>query len=172
MSRGEHNLIEYLDDLYSYAVLLTSDRTQAELLVQEAYIDTIEAQSRSNGNAKKYLFAHLRRAWSNWLRKNRGKLVGTYLQEVDGSCAEEQIIHLNETQPIIHLHESQRSRASANRCREVMEQLGIDLREVIFLREYEEFTYQEIAEILKCPADTIASRLARARSMLAILIQY
>ena len=161
MSSGETNLIEYLDDLYAYAIVLTSDRTQAELLVQEAYIKTIEVQSRSKANARQCLFAQLRAAWSNCDGKNHGKLVGPNLQEVNGSCAEEQTIHPREIQ---------RCKASANRFREAIEQLGVDLHEVIFLREYQEFTYREIAEILKCPTDSIAASLARARSMLAISI--
>ncbi len=41
-----------------------------------------------------------------------------------------------------------------------------EFRQVIILREFEEFSYKEIAEILNCPAGTVMSRLGRARSKL------
>jgi RNA polymerase sigma-70 factor (ECF subfamily) len=44
-----------------------------------------------------------------------------------------------------------------------------ELREMILLREFEELTYQEIANLLGCPIGTVMSRLARARSKLRTL---
>lgn len=39
-------------------------------------------------------------------------------------------------------------------------------REVVMLRFGEGFSYQQIATILECPAGTVMSRLARARTLL------
>jgi RNA polymerase sigma-70 factor (ECF subfamily) len=38
--------------------------------------------------------------------------------------------------------------------------------EIILLREFEELSYQEIADVLGCPAGTVMSRLGRARAKL------
>ena len=38
-----------------------------------------------------------------------------------------------------------------------------DHREVLMLREYEQLSYQEIAELLRIPVNTVRSRLFRAR---------
>ena len=54
--------------------------------------------------------------------------------------------------------------------REAIQQLPVDFREVILLREFEELSYQEIATILDCPAGTVMSRLARARAKLRTLL--
>ena len=45
--------------------------------------------------------------------------------------------------------------------RYAIEQLPVEFREVILLREYEELSYEEIAAMLQCPVGTVMSRLAR-----------
>jgi predicted DNA-binding protein (UPF0251 family) len=54
--------------------------------------------------------------------------------------------------------------------RHAIEQLPLEFREVILLREYEELSYENIAAMLECPAGTVMSRLARARSKLRDLL--
>lgn len=54
--------------------------------------------------------------------------------------------------------------------REAILLLPLEFREIILLREYEELSYQEIAKLLDCPAGTVMSRLARARSRLRALL--
>ena len=51
-----------------------------------------------------------------------------------------------------------------------IQQLPIEFREIIILREYEELSYSEIAKVLQCPMGTVMSRLARARSRLGSLL--
>ena len=62
------------------------------------------------------------------------------------------------------------SRMEHEQVREAIQQLPLDFREVILLREFEELSYQEIATILDCPAGTVMSRLARARAKLRTLL--
>jgi RNA polymerase sigma-70 factor, ECF subfamily len=47
--------------------------------------------------------------------------------------------------------------------RRALDALDADYREVVMLREYEGLTYQEIAELLHLPINTVRSRLFRAR---------
>ena len=54
--------------------------------------------------------------------------------------------------------------------RAAIEQLPLEFREIIILREYEELSYQEIAAVLDCPPGTVMSRLARARFKLRELL--
>jgi len=50
--------------------------------------------------------------------------------------------------------------------RAAIQELPVQFREIIVLREYKELSYQEIASVLNCPVGTVMSRLARARKTL------
>jgi RNA polymerase sigma-70 factor (ECF subfamily) len=50
--------------------------------------------------------------------------------------------------------------------RRAIEQLDSDHRDVLLLREYEQLSYEEIAQLLGLPLNTVRSRLFRARSAL------
>jgi RNA polymerase sigma-70 factor (ECF subfamily) len=54
--------------------------------------------------------------------------------------------------------------------RRALRSLPEEFREVIVLREFEELSYKEIAEVVKIPVGTVMSRLARARSRLKQII--
>jgi RNA polymerase sigma-70 factor (ECF subfamily) len=62
------------------------------------------------------------------------------------------------------------SRVEREQVREAIQQLPVEFREIILLREYEELSYQEIAVVLRCPPGTVMSRLGRARSRLRVLL--
>lgn len=50
--------------------------------------------------------------------------------------------------------------------RQVVDNLEQEFRDVVVLRELEEFSYEEIAEILDIPIGTVRSRLHRARMVM------
>ena len=55
--------------------------------------------------------------------------------------------------------------------RDALERLDADHREVLMLREYEQLSYEEIAELLQIPVNTVRSRLFRARGELKALLE-
>ena len=59
--------IEHIDGLYSYALVLTRNRSEAEDLVQETYVRAIGAMGRlrTGSNVKSWLFTILRNIWFN-----------------------------------------------------------------------------------------------------------
>jgi len=54
-----------------------------------------------------------------------------------------------------------------NRLRQAIEAMPEPFREAIVLRELEDLSYAEIAEVTGVPIGTVMSRLSRGRSMLA-----
>jgi RNA polymerase sigma-70 factor (ECF subfamily) len=61
-------------------------------------------------------------------------------------------------------------RADGARLKSALEELPADFREVVVLRELEELSYREIAEVAGIPVGTVMSRLARARRRLQAVL--
>jgi RNA polymerase sigma-70 factor (ECF subfamily) len=118
---------------------------------------------RENSKLKSWLFTILRNVWLNQLRQRRAAPTLVEL-DVDQSIAD--IAVETSEDPLA----SYVSKVERERVRRAIQQLPTHFREVILLREYEELTYEEIAGVLNCPAGTVMSRLARARSRLRELL--
>ena len=54
--------------------------------------------------------------------------------------------------------------------RQALEELPVEFREVLVLRELEEMSYREIASITDLPLGTVMSRLARGRKRLQLAL--
>ena len=156
---------EHLDALYSYAMVLSRNPTEAEDLVQETCARAIRATGslREDSNVKSWLFTILRNIWLNQLRQQRTAPKFAEL-DVDESIADVAIDTAED--PLT----SYMNKVERERVRQTIQQLPAHFREVILLREYEELSYEEIASLLNCPAGTVMSRLARARSRLRELL--
>jgi RNA polymerase sigma-70 factor (ECF subfamily) len=151
--------------LYSYALVLTRNHAAAEDLVQETYVRAIPAMGRlrADSNTKGWLFTILRNIWLNQLRKWRN---GPQMIEMDaGDGVANSIIETSKDS-----HDLYVSKMEAERVRTAIQELPIDFREIILLREYEDLSYQEIANVLDCPVGTVMSRLGRARAKLRVLL--
>jgi RNA polymerase sigma-70 factor (ECF subfamily) len=159
------DLSEYVDGLYSYALVLSRDRTEAEDLVQETCLRAIRAMGRlrPDSNAKSWLFTILRNIWFNQLRQWRTAPEVVEL-DLDGDGANRAADTRKDP------HATYVSNTEQEQVRTAIQQLPVEFREIIILREYEDLSYQEIAAVLECPLGTVMSRLARARYKLRDLL--
>jgi RNA polymerase sigma-70 factor (ECF subfamily) len=153
--------IEHVDGLYRYALVLTCNYAEAEDLVQETYVRAMQAVSRlrPGSNIKGWLFTILRNVWLNQLRKRRS---GPQFVDVD--------VAAELAAPTKNLHDLYVSRLEKEQVQAALQKIPLEFREIILLGEYEEFSYQEIAIVLDCPAGTVMSRLGRARTKLKTLL--
>ena len=158
--------VEHIDGLYSYALVLSRNRSEAEDLVQETYVRALGAMGRlrPESNVKSWLFTILRNIWLNQLRQRRTAPQRVEM-DVEGISVGIGTKTLDDDPYTLYVSTLER-----NRVREAIQQLPAESREIILLREYEELSYQEIATILDCPAGTVMSRLARARAKLRALL--
>ena len=154
-------LLGHTDALFRYAMALCRNIATAEDLVQETYLRALSAKNplRPDSNYKSWLFTILRNIWLNELRRGRWT-PQTLDTEVDGVASS--IPASTDGDP----HFQYVSKLKVEQVRDAIQQLPQEFREIIILREYDELSYQEIAEVLGCPAGTVMSRLARARSRL------
>src|SRR6202051_1082928 len=157
--------IEYLDGLYSYAMVLSRNHAEAEDLVQETYIRAMQAMRRlrADSNIKSWLFTILKNIWFNQLRKRRN---GPQMIEIDVGAG----VANNIVEPSKDSYDLYVSKLEAERVRAAIHELPVEFREIILLREYEDLSYREIASVLGCPVGTVMSRLGRARGKLRELL--
>ena len=164
--RADARGIEYLDGLYSYAMVLSRNHAEAEDLVQETYVRAIQAMGRlrTGSNVKSWLFTILRNIWFNQLRKRRN---GPQMIEIE--AAEDGIAN-SIAEPSKNSHDLYVSKIEAEQVRMAVQKLPVEFREIIVLREYEDLSYLEIASVLDCPVGTVMSRLGRARARLRAML--
>jgi RNA polymerase sigma factor (sigma-70 family) len=157
----EKLFLQHLDAAYNLARLLTRNADDAEDVVQESYLRAWRSFSGFRGGASRpWLLTIVRNTSFTWLRDNRSRTDHAEYHEglhVSGGATPEAESLGNE-----------RARA-VKRC---VEELPADFREAIVLREMEELSYQEIAEITGVPRGTVMSRLSRARARLAQCLSY
>jgi RNA polymerase sigma-70 factor (ECF subfamily) len=152
------DVIDHIDRLFSYALVLTRNNNEAVNLVQETYDHVFEAMKwlGINSNAKSWMFTTLRNIWLSNLRRG---LLGSDTLSIDQENS-------NVIETSKNLHAANVNCIECLKVREAIQQLPLDFREVILLHEYAELSFQEIAKILNCPVDTVMSRLTGARSKL------
>jgi len=155
----------YIDGLFGYAMVLTRNPTEAADLVQETYVRALQARasSRPRSNVKSWLFTILRNIWLNQLRHER---TAPEIVELEAHQDIAEVAIETSKDP----HAQYVSKMEQDIVRNAIQQLPAEFREIIILREYEELSYQEIAAMLDCPAGTVMSRLARARSKLRLML--
>lgn len=156
---------EYLNGLYGYAMVLSRNGIEAEDLVQETCLRALRAIDglREQGSVKSWLFTILRNIWLNQVRQRQACPELIELDADDDNA--------NEPSDGTHdPHADYVSQTEREQVRAAIQQLPVEFREIIILREYEELSYQEIAALLDCPVGTVMSRLARARSRLRELL--
>jgi RNA polymerase sigma-70 factor (ECF subfamily) len=155
--------IEEIDGLYGYAMMLARNHAEAEDLVQETYFRAMQSMHRlrPDSNLKGWLFTILRNIWRNQLRRNGPQMVA--IEAEDG-------VSDRVAEPSKNPHDLYTSKMEVEQVRAAIKKLPTEFREVIFLREYEELSYREIAHVLGCPIGTVMSRLGRARAKLRVIL--
>jgi RNA polymerase sigma-70 factor (ECF subfamily) len=156
--------LEFLDSLYGAALRLTRNADRAQDLVQDTYLKAIRARrSFAEGtNLKAWLFTILQNTWRNRQRDGARSRV-EFDSEVVARSVEEAASPRarSETPESLLLRDTLNADLQA-----ALDGLGDAFREVVWLRDVDELTYQEIADVLDIPIGTVMSRLSRGRQQL------
>jgi RNA polymerase sigma-70 factor (ECF subfamily) len=157
----ERAILPHLDAAYSLARFLLRNDQDAEDVVQDASLRAFRFFDSFRGqNSRAWFLRIVRNTAFTALKRARG-------HEEDVLFDEE--LHTPENPDpgvasrLDQVHDRETVRAA-------IDQLPPEFREVITLRELEECSYKEIADIAAVPVGTVMSRLARARAQLAEIL--
>ncbi len=163
MRRFQQTIIPHLDAAYNFARFLSRDADAAQDIVQEAYLRAYRGFGGfRDGDARAWTFTIVRNCYHAWLqegrRKSRYEQPMTDERDSDEGLSSPDPASEEDTPEAAFVRKSE-----AQRVREVINRLPDAMREVLVLRELEDLSYKEIAEIIDAPIGTVMSRLARAR---------
>jgi RNA polymerase sigma factor (sigma-70 family) len=154
--------LPHLDDVYTLARYLLREPADAEDAVQECYLRALKHFDSYRGPAMKpWLLAILRNVCRAEFARRAGSPTGTIDDVADDA---EQTPLWREAQETPETQVLRRQGATA--IRRMVARLEEPFRETLVLREIQNLSYREIADIVKAPVGTVMSRLARARAML------
>lgn len=159
--RFEQCVLPHLDAAYNLARWLTHNDQDAEDVVQESYLRAFKFfDGFHNTDSRPWLLAIVRNTYYTLLQQQRmHDVVTPFDEEVHSLDIENQ----NPEELLIQSINSQLLKDAIN-------ELPVEFREVIVLRELEDLSYKEIAEIAGIPLGTVMSRLARARKKLQLYL--
>ncbi|HUR34106.1 MAG TPA: sigma-70 family RNA polymerase sigma factor [Vicinamibacterales bacterium] len=164
-SAFEADALEFVDSLYRTALRLTRVPSDAEDLVQETYLKAFRAADRfePGTNLRAWLFTILHNTARNRAR-DRSRDTVTVDSEVVDQAAETP--RFAATGPVDDPETLLIRNTLAPELQAAVDELPAAFREAVWLRDVEEFSYAEIAEMLHIPVGTVMSRISRGRRML------
>ncbi|MCW3055811.1 MAG: polymerase subunit sigma [Chthonomonadales bacterium] len=155
--RFERIVLPHVKAAYNLAWWLLRNEQDAEDVVQEACLRAYKHLDRFRGeDARAWLLTIVRNEGYDWLDRNRRRertvsLDQTSIDIPSETDNPEVLVMRNIDMGLLH---------------EGLENLPVEFREVLVLRELEELSYREIAAIVEIPLGTVMSRLARGRKRL------
>jgi RNA polymerase sigma-70 factor (ECF subfamily) len=159
VGRFEQVILPHLDAAYNLSRWLTRSDNDAEDVTQEACLRALRFFGTFQGeNGRAWLLAIVRNTCNTWLGRNRPHEL-TLAQPFD------ETFHSgggDERNPdVLAMRHADRELVH-----QAIEELPLEYREAIVLRELEGLSYKEIAQVSEVPVGTVMSRLARARKQL------
>lgn len=160
-------VLPHLDAAYNLARWLTRDATAAEDVVQEAVLRALTYFASFKGvNPRAWLLQIVR----NTAYASKGLDRGVQLVPIGEPGEDENAgAAVSADQLVSPADDPETALLKARGLRqahELIAALPVELREPLVLRELEELSYKEIADITRTPIGTVMSRLFRARRML------
>jgi RNA polymerase sigma-70 factor (ECF subfamily) len=163
-SQFNTEMAPHMNVMYNYALYLTSDREEANDLLQETFLKAFRFIDKfeSGTNAKAWLYRIMRNTYINdYRRTKRIPDMVEYNEQLSAYQMlprDDQQRDIGAQKPVEEIFDDAIATAIAA--------LPEKFKSVIVLRDVQELPYEEIAEALEIPIGTVRSRLHRARGIL------
>jgi RNA polymerase sigma-70 factor (ECF subfamily) len=155
--------LQFLEPLFATAMRLTRNRADAEDLVQDTFVKAFRfsGQFKRGTNLRAWLYTILHNTWRNRRRDASRDAVEIDSEQVELAADAPVSGEPVDTPERILM----RSTLDAD-LQAALDDLPEAFRQAVWLRDVEEFTYAEIAEMLSVPIGTVMSRISRGRRLL------
>ncbi len=158
--RFEALVLPHLNAAHNLARWLVRSDQDAQDVVQEAFLRAFRFLDSLHGESgRAWLLAIVRNTAMSWLERGHASIS---TREYDEDKHGEVQMEGPET---LLARKDERGRVNA-----ALRRLPVEFREVLVLREMEDLSYREIADIAAIPMGTVMSRLSRARKEFAELL--
>jgi RNA polymerase sigma factor (sigma-70 family) len=160
-ARFDAQVLPHLDAAYRFARWLARSPADADDLLQEAMLRAFRGfDNLRGGDVKAWLFAIVRNCHFTALRQRQRRSQVPLPEEHDSADGPALIASSPDPEEVTIRTDEARN------LDELMQLLPGEFREVLVLRELQDLSYREIAEVTGVPIGTVMSRLARARRAL------
>jgi len=153
--------------IYSLASRFLSNREDAEDATQEIFLKVYTKSHTFNGNSsfKTWLYSVALNSINDHRRKTRRKHTLIDEKIIDDEKANN-VDYGNPHDPYETVHKNQ----FINLLKTSMSKLPEKQRTVLMLKEYNDLTFEEIADVLRCPVSTVKSRLYKGLENLKLFL--
>jgi len=166
--RFEQLVREHRDLVHNLGYRLLGDAAAAEDLTQEVFLRVYKGLKRFRGDSshKTWIYRITLNTASNlrksWARRARRRHVPLHEPAAEGALAPEESLATESADPERIAASSQIGR----RVQDALDEMPVEFREAVVLRDVEGLSYLEIAEVLQVSIGTVKSRIARGRALL------
>jgi RNA polymerase sigma-70 factor (ECF subfamily) len=159
-------ILPHLDAAYNLARFFTRDTTLSEDVVQDAVIRAYRGFAGFRGDSPKAWLLAIVRNCCRTAVSAPTSMAGLTVHE-SGFSDEDSMELRNARDPNPDPEQQAIQQDEIGRVRSAIEAIPEPFREVVVLRDMEDLSYAEIAEVTGAPIGTVMSRLARGRAILA-----
>jgi len=170
-----HDAMQHAPQLFSTAMRMTRNRSDAEDLVQETFIKAWRsfATYQQGTNLRAWLFRIMTNTYINKYNAQQRKPTETELDDVEELFLYKRLGAVDQSQLSQSAADQMLSLFTDDEVKKALEELPDQFRIPVLMSDVEGFSYKEIAEILEIPLGTVMSRLHRGRkSMQKMLYEY
>lgn len=166
-AKFEIEALEYMPALFTAAMRLTRNPSDAEDLVQEAYLKAYRAYGtfQEGTNLRAWLYRILTNTFINSYRAKKRRPEESDVEDVEDLYLYKRVGTGAGTLGISAEDELMDS-ITDSQVKDAVESLPENFRMVVLMADVEGFSYKEIADILDVPIGTVMSRLHRGRKAL------